>query len=208
MEYWTIIKFVAKKTKTPTEFFEEISTVYGESGPSFATIKCWELRIQARQGVAGSWSQVRLRAISISKERIGVIFRNHLYMTKGLYRKGRKAATEIQSGKITTQAHGHCFMEFWTNSVHGLFAKNTRLNASIMSHCWLLSGRREKKRQSGERRPIFAGLCVRAHCAYCKTCWGRIWRNQLPAIRQMYEVHWRRGRLYRKYFFYTFLLTF
>lgn len=111
LEHRAVIKFLVKKGKTAKEIFEEMSTVYEESGPSFATIKRWvRLFQQGRQSLEDDPRSGRpntaitdenienvkkyvlndrrikiwqiAEELGISKERIGEILHNYLHMNK------------------------------------------------------------------------------------------------------------------------------
>lgn len=111
LEHRAVIKYLVKKGKTQKEVFEEMSTVYGESAPSSATVKRWVRLFQlgresleddprpGRPNTAVTDENVakikkivledrRIKMwqiaeeLSISKERIGDILHNYLHMSK------------------------------------------------------------------------------------------------------------------------------
>ncbi|XP_045451229.1 protein GVQW3-like [Melitaea cinxia] len=109
-EHRAVIKFLVKKGKTAKEIFEETSSVYGESGPSSATVKRWTRLFQQgketledpRSGRPNTavtdeniekvkkivlddrritWWQIA-EELGFNKERVGDIMHNHLHMNK------------------------------------------------------------------------------------------------------------------------------
>ncbi|XP_075984950.1 protein GVQW3-like [Anticarsia gemmatalis] len=111
LEHRAVIKFLVKKGKSAKDIFEEMSTVYGESGPSSATVKRWTRLFQqgretleddSRSGrpntavtdeniekvkkIVLEDRRIKLwqiaEELSISKERIGDILHNRLHMNK------------------------------------------------------------------------------------------------------------------------------
>jgi len=111
IEYRVVIKFFVKEGLTPNEIHSKFIKVYGDSSPSFSTIKKWaaefkhgrtSLEDDSREGRPKSTTppeiieqvhdmilddqQMKVREIAetigISKERVGYIFHEELDMKK------------------------------------------------------------------------------------------------------------------------------
>jgi histone-lysine N-methyltransferase SETMAR len=114
IEYRTVIKFFVKEGLTPNEIHSKFIKVYGDSSPSFSTIKKWaaefrrgrtSLEDDPREGRPNSATtleiteqvhdmelddrRMKLREIAetigISKERVGYILHEELDMKKPSY---------------------------------------------------------------------------------------------------------------------------
>ncbi|XP_045453311.1 protein GVQW3-like [Melitaea cinxia] len=110
-EHRAVIKFLVKKGKIAKEIFEETFSVYGESGPSSATVKRWtrlfqqgretleddprsgrpntavtDENIEKVKKIVLDDRRIKLWQIAeefgFSKERVGDIMHNHLHMNK------------------------------------------------------------------------------------------------------------------------------
>lgn len=111
IEHRAVIKFLTKSDKSPKRIFEEMTSIYGESGPSHATVKKWSRLFKlGRESIEDDPRSGRpisvvteentekvkklvledrrikvwqiAEALGISKERVGEILHQHLHMTK------------------------------------------------------------------------------------------------------------------------------
>ena len=122
-EYRAVIKFFVKEGLTPNEIHSKLIKVYGDSSPSFSTIKQWaaefkrgrtSLEDDQREGRPKSattpeiieqvhdmlWDGWRMKVreiaenIGISKERVGYILHEELDMKKSFAQDGCRACSQ------------------------------------------------------------------------------------------------------------------
>lgn len=136
LEHRAVIKFLTKSNKMAKDIFEEMSAVYGESGPSYSTVKRWsQLFRQGRESIEDDPRSGRpstavtdenidkvkkfvledrrikmwqiVQALKISKERVGEILHAHLHMKKVSARWVPKMLTPLDK-----QRRVECSREF------------------------------------------------------------------------------------------------
>ncbi|GFU27714.1 HTH_48 domain-containing protein [Trichonephila clavipes] len=68
IEYRNIIKYLFLKGNTPTQFKDELDSVYGDSAPSFITVKFWATEFKCgRKSLGDDERSGRLNTVTIEE---------------------------------------------------------------------------------------------------------------------------------------------